>query len=321
MAKTKQVVPTAQDYAVQSHQISRASYSMPVMQRRLVYLAMAQVRPTDDDLPMIEMTVGDAARALDVGVGGSQYEQVIAAVDGAMSRVLTIHGEDGWEKINWFRRVAYVKSRNVIKLQLHPDLKPYVLALQNAFAIIPIKDISRLQGRHALRLFELIMANQGMAGTGGNKPGCWYYDVEFDHLRFLLELAPHEYKDTKNFRVRVVDGPVREINEAGLGIRVTCDYDKHRHGRRLLGVRLNVQSLRPGDPRPVNPATQTEFDEDALIAANESRFAALLEEARKGPVLPFVTDPEFHFRQEALAKLQAEQAAIATPRRGRKPKA
>lgn len=276
MAKAKQVIPTTQDYAVQSTIISRASYSMPTMQRRLVYLAMAQVRQDDDELPMIEMTVGDIARALDVGTGGSQYDQVVAAIDGAMGRVLTIQTEDGWEKINWFRKVAYIKTRNAIKMQLHPDLKPYCLALQSAFSTIYIEDVAKLTGRHAQRLFELIMANNGLAGTGGNKPGCWYYDAEFAHLRFLLEIAPHEYKMTNDFRKFVIDGPVREINEAGLGIRIECDYDRFRRGRQLLGVRLNCKTLKKGEPRPVTPATASEFDDQAWIDTNQELYESLL---------------------------------------------
>lgn len=305
------------DYAVQAHQISRASYSMPVMQRRLVYLVMAQTRPGDDELPGVEMTVGDIIRALDLGDSGNRYEQVEAAIDGAMSRVLKIDTGDGWEKFNWFARCRFIKSRSVVKMQLHPDLKPYVLELQSAFSIVQIEDVAKLSGRHAQRLFELIMANYGMAGTGGNKPGCWFYDVEFAHLRFLLDIAPHEYKDTKNFRVRVIDGPIREINEAGLGIRVECDYERFRHGRRLLGVRLNCKALKKGDPRPVGPATKAEGEESALIHKYPDLYEKYLAEERQAP--PMFGDPELYAQGQAVKRLVAHDKA--QPRKARTPRA
>lgn len=316
MSKAKQVIPKGSDYAVQSHQISRASYSMPVMHRRLIYLLMSQVRPTDNDMPEVEMSIGDIARALGLGDGGRQYEEIRAATRGALSHVLDLDTDDGWVQFQWLSRCRYIKTRDAVKLKLHDDLKPFVIELQSAFSMLSIADISQLQGRHALRLFELIMSNKGFAGKNGNKPGCWYYDAEFAHLRNLLRIAPNEYALTKNFRVRVIDGPVKEINDANLGIRVECDYDRFRKGRQLLGVRLNVKTLKKGDPRPVQPATQTELDEESLITAYPARFDYLLSEERKNGCLPFVTDPEFAYRQAALAKLQAELAQKSTKPRG-----
>lgn len=276
MAKIKQVVPTSADYAVQSHQITRSSYSMPVMQRRLVYLAMAQVRPSDTELPEVEMTIGDIARALGLGDSGRQYEEIRSACKGVLGNVLDLDTEEGWIQFQWFSKARYIKTRDAIKMKLHDELRPYVLELQNAFSIISIADISKLQSRHALRIFELVMANQGMAGTGGNKPGCWYYDAEFAHLRHLLQIGSNEYQMTNNFRKFVIDSPVREINEAGLGIRIECDYERFRRGRRLLGVRLNCKTLKKGDPRPVNPATASENEDQAWIDANRELYETLL---------------------------------------------
>lgn len=317
MSKTKQVVPTRDDFALQAHQISRSSYSMPVMQRRLVYLAMAQVRPSDEDLPEVEMTIGDIARALDLGDSGRQYEEIRAASHGALSHVLDIDTEEGWVQFQWFSRCRYIKTRDSLKLKLHDELKPYVLALQSAFQAIPIADISRLQGRHALRLFELIMSNRGFAGKDGNKPGCWFYDAEFSHLRHQLMIAPDEYPRTGDFRVRVIDGPVREINEAGLGIRVDCDYDRFRRGRQLLGVRLNVKSLTKGEPRPVHPATKSETEDEALVAANQALFDRLLAEEPED-----MFGGELARRANAFSRLQKHPEVIRPtpepPKKGRK---
>lgn len=319
MSKAKQVIPTPSDYAVQAHQISRASYTMPVMHRRLIYLAMAQVRPDDEDLPEVEMTVGDIARALNLGDSGRQYVEIRAACAGALSHVLDIDTDDGWVQFQWLSRCRYVKTRDAIKIKLHDDLRPYVLELQSAFSMLSIADISRIQGRHALRLFEQIMSNKGMAGTGGNKPGHWFYDIEFDHLRHLFKIAPHEYKLTADLRKWVIDAPVREINDADLGIRVECDYNRFRRGRRLLGVRLNVRTLRKAEPKPVHPATASEAEEAADLAkltpSEQARYDDILrEELAQGELALTEGNPFKTARAEAraLARLREEQAASKT---------
>ena len=311
--KALKVIPTEADYVVQAHKISRAAYDMPVMQRRLIYLAMAQVRPTDDELPIVQMTVGDVVRALRLNDSALRYEEIRAAVRGMMERVIEVDEPDGWLLYHWVDTARYIKSRDSIVLKLSDELKAHVLQLRDTFAIISIADIARLQGRYALRLFELVMSNKGHVGKDGNKAGEWYTDLEFDHLRAMFKISPDEYKMTADLRRKVVDSPVREINEADLGLYLECDYSKYRRGKRLFGVRLKCKLISRNDLRPVSPATKAEEEDEALLAANAERFAVLLaEEKAQGefPETRLGLSPEIIAHSHALTRLKAEVAAL-----------
>lgn len=301
--KALQVVPSDEDYVLQANQISRAAYTMPLMQRRLLHLVMAQVQIHDDSLGVVEMKVGDVVRALRLGDAGPRYEEVRLAAKALVSQVLDVDTPDGWKIYPWVRLAEYIRSRDVVQFRLSEDLLPYIRDVQDLYQTIAISDMTALQGKHALRVFELVMANRGFAGRGGNQPGTWYVDLEFDTLRTLLKIKPNEYKLTADLRKYVVDAPVREINEAGIGLRVECDYDTLRRGRRLLGVRLKCKLLKKSDPRPVTPATKQEDEEERLKEKYPERYAELLAEAKKQRALPGLKlDPEL----EALRRLAEE---------------
>ena len=102
-------------------------------------------------------------------------------------------------------------------LVFNDEIKGYLLGLRDHFTVFSLGDVGRLQARGA-RYFEWILANQGFEGTGGNRKGEWFVDIEFSALRTMFMIAPSEYKRTSNFRMRVVDDPIREINDADLGI-------------------------------------------------------------------------------------------------------
>lgn len=301
--KALQVVPTDEDYVLQSNQISRAAYTMPLMQRRLLHLVMAQVQIHNDSLGVVEMKVGDIVRALRLGDQGNRYEDVRLAAKALVEQVLDVDTPDGWQIYPWVNLAAYIKARDVVQFRLSEELLPYIRDVQALYQTIAIADMSALQGKHSFRIFELVMANRGFMGTGGNRPGEWYTDLEFDTLRTLLKIKPNEYKLTADLRKYVVDAPVREINEAGIGLRVECDYDTLRRGRRLLGVRLKCKLLKKSDPRPVTPATKQEDEEERLKEKYPERYAELLAEAKKQRALPGLKlDPEL----EALRRLAEE---------------
>ncbi len=305
MAKSKQIAPTAADQVFQSHKISRAAYDLPVMARRLVYVAMAQVRPTDESLPVIEMSVGAVVRALGLSDQGNRYEEVRAAVRILMGSVLEIETTTGWSMRHWVDKADYVKKTDTLQIKISDELREDVLECQRLFSIFALADVGRLQGKYSLRLFEIVMSRKGQEGTQGNKAGHWYADLEFSNLRALFKIGPSEYALTRDFRLRVIDGPVREINEAGLGLRIECDYDKFRIGRCLIGVRLNCRSIARDEPRPVSPATKSEMDDEALIAGHQEQFDLFLKrELAQGDF----SDMRKGFSREQIASTAALKA-------------
>jgi len=272
----KDVVPSLGDYAIQAHEISRSAQAMPVILRRLVYLTMAQVRPGDASFMEVHMKVGDIARALGMddkegGVAGPVYERIRACIVEGLKEIIQIKQPDGkWTAFQWFARAQYDPKTDHIQVRLHDDLRPYVLEVQKAFKTFAIKDIAKLQGKYALRVFELVMTREGQA----SKSGRWWYEVEISELRIMFKLGPNEYTRTNDLRVRLIEDPVREINEAELGIYLTPAYI--RQGRRLLAVRFNCQKVGPGGARPARAPTTEEEEDERLIDAHKAAPGRIL---------------------------------------------
>jgi len=312
------VVPTSKDYVMQAHAISRAAYELPLLQRRLLHLLMAQVQIRNDGIEIVEMSVGDIVRALEMT--DNRYNEIRSACRGLTEQVLDIDEPDGWTVHHWVDTAKFIKSRDVVRFRLSIDLVPHILGIKELFRLIPVHDINVLTGVHTYRIFEMIMANRGYAGKANNGAGEWFVDFDFGDLRTLLKIKPTEYRLTADFRKRVIDGPVREINDAGLGIRIECDYDRFRKGRMLKGVRLKCRLLRAGEPRPVGPATKAEHEDDELAAAYPEKYAELLKAEEASPPLPGVDllfSPEHRAFTKLNAWVKAQTAAEAKPRRGR----
>jgi hypothetical protein len=308
----KDVIPTPDDYAVQTHEISRSAQAMPVLLRRLVYLVMAQVRPGEPELMEVHMKVGDIARALGMAnsngnVPGAVYERIRGSIVEGLKEIIEIKQPDGtWTGFQWFARAHYDPKTDSMQIRLHEDLRPYVLQVQKAFRTFAIKDIARLQGKYALRIFELVMTREGQA----SKSGHWWYETEISELRIMFKIGPNEYPRMNDLRVRVIENPVLEINNADLGIHIVPEYI--RRGRQLFAVRFNCLRINREDPKPVALPTVEEDNDEAFIETHPQRFAELLKEIKEeGELFPLAgySTPlmrELAQRGEALNRLRKE---------------
>lgn len=265
MAKQKSVTPTEDDIVNQSNDLSRASYTMPVIQRRLIFLAMAQVRD-DDSTREFSMPVAAVLRAL--GMSDDRYREIRTEVDKVFDHnKVSVDTPKGWKVFTWITEAEYIAegedvSRHTLVLTLNRNIVPYARTLKKSFHQFRIADIAKLQGRHALRIFELICSNMGLAGKGGNKPGEWFFDTSIADFRRHLGIHETEYPRPGNLRVRVIDAPVEEINRANLGLRVTVEYG--RNGKFLTSIRFLCKLENPSEPKAVNPSPATESEKEAL---------------------------------------------------------
>lgn len=314
MARTKgiQVYPDANGFIKQANQLARMAYSLPGTQRGILAVLISQVQVRKNGFELLEVAAGDMARALGIAPGNNDWlREHMKALRG--QTLGQEHPDGSWKVFGWVDTIEFVKSRDVFKFRLSPDLLPFILDLKAQWALIQIADLNKLTGKYSHRIYDQVMSASGFEGQGGNKPGEWFVDLDFADLRVLFRIEEGEYKRTESFRRVVIDNPVRQINEANIGIHLAADYDRFRRGRTLSGVRLLVKSTLPGEPRNVTPSPQ-EDEEAALIAINQDLYNRLLRE-----------EPEDMFGGELARQGNAYQALLKHPdlkplpkKRGRK---
>ena len=230
MALHPQVIPDEEDYVFQANSMARAAHKTPVMARRLVFVAMAQVRAYQESPSWIEMKANDLRRALGMADAGGYRDELRDASKALLSHVFDIDTPTGWQQFQWANEAQYIKSRDVYQIKL--SMATFTMAkAMGAHAKIQLADLAKFQGQYALRIFEMIVADHGHEGKNGNKPGTWFTDLMFEDLRVRFKILPTEYagRTGKNdFRKNVIDFPIQEINAANVGIKITPDYDRFR---------------------------------------------------------------------------------------------
>lgn len=215
-----------------ANDILMGKQSMSLQTARLIRLLITQVAEHDKDLKTYTCRIADLADFLGVSTS-NLYRDVRSVCECAMKSVVYIgtgNPKAPWELIHWLDTAKYDGNGN-LTLRLSDELKPYVLELSAWFTQYKLKHILSLSSFYALRLYELIKCEDGR--TGGYQSEL-VFDLE--DLRRCLG-CEKKYAAFKDFRKRVIEVAVREINDKS-DIYIIPTYQKQ--GRAVASVAFEI---------------------------------------------------------------------------------
>jgi plasmid replication initiation protein len=141
----------------------------------------------------------------------------------------------------------------------------------------------------------------------------------------MLSVPDDSYHETRDFRKKVVEYPLKEINQAGIGLEVTTESIKQ--GRNLTGIKFNCKKvaktvsvkgkgkkktgagqLELADPNPKTESQRGEKENQRLKERYPDEFATLYEAA-------LVASPPSFTKSNILGKVAAESEAFIALRK------
>lgn len=193
---------------------------------KLVKLLIAQVRQDDAEIYPYSAKVSDLARIF--GVSEDRvYKVANQTVDNLLTRLIRIktggtdkRGNPNERKFQWLTESQY--EDGTFHIRLHPNLKPFVLDLQELFTQYPLEAVLKLPTANAIRLYELLASWQN-ATVRPDKP---IYFVNGERLRkdeiafTIKELREYfecldKYPNGGDFIRRVINPAAKAIRESG----------------------------------------------------------------------------------------------------------
>ena len=114
--------------------------------------------------------------------------------------------------------------------------------LEEHFTSYQAKQVAHLTSKYAVRLYELLIAWR----EAGKVP-----PIEISEFRNRLGLLDDEYTAMHNFKKRVLEPSIQQINEH---TDITVTYEQHKKGRLISGFSFRLkQKVQPKIEKPVDP--------------------------------------------------------------------
>lgn len=216
---------TNRQVVAQSNSILGARYELTETEQKIILLAIAQVDSiNDDEFFIYRVTIPELEKYLGVELKQQQLKETCRRL---LQRVITIQTQSGWRMFQWINRAEYFNGENAIEFKISDDIKPYLLKLKGNFTKLQLENAIKFNSKYTIRFYQFLMKLQN---TTERKER-----YELDDLYKMLML-PKTLRSFGNFRQKVLDPSIKEINEKS---EIKASYEIGRTGRKYTNITLS----------------------------------------------------------------------------------
>lgn len=228
----------SRNYVCQHNKLISGIQTLKLNSAKLVRAAIMQVVKEDMEFKPYVITVAELAELLNVSKS-NLYRDINSITDDIINNPVKLQENDGkkirWIKIPWVKRCEY-NSDIGVAIKLNDELKPYLIELKKNYTQYTLDSILGMKSVYTLRLFELLQSK--IYTYTLPKEGI---DIEFsvESMKEMLGCNISTYDSFSNFRSRIIDTAVKEINDKTL-YYVTFQYKKS--GKAVTDIIFNVNT-------------------------------------------------------------------------------
>lgn len=259
-------------YIVQANPLIEAKKHMNVTEMRLFGLGLSDIRPhiTDGKIHDVDfhdtwITYKELEDLFHISneseenngkskkISGGSVTNLKRQIKKAFQSYIEIPNDKGGFRLNHiYEEMEYFPQEGLL-IRFHDKLKPYILDLVGkAYTSYKLKLLFLLSSEYSQRIMELLLKQKGFFDEEHQKV---YYDVTTEELRRELDIPDNLYVGRMdNFKSRVLDLPIKEINEK-TDYKVT--YNVIKKGRRITGFRLWLE-IKKEENAPVSEERKLE---------------------------------------------------------------
>ena len=146
---------------------------------------------------------------------------------------------------NWVQSIAYANNSSYVKIKFTEAVMPLITNLEKHFTSYQLEQVKDLTSIYAIRLYELLISWRQTKKV----------ELSLVDLRLKLGIEPNEYKAMNNFKAKVLDLAVSQINEH---TDITVKYEQVKQGRSITGFTFTFKQ------KAKATAHQTQRDENNL---------------------------------------------------------
>lgn len=219
---------------VKTNQLNSALQNLSLPEIRIIQLAIVDARETNTGLSTDKPLRIDALRYAEMFETTRQngYKRMKDAEENLFNRRFSYIDERGeLIKSRWIQQVTYLDDEGAIELVFTLAVVNGISRIDGAedfFTSYLLEQTAGMDSIYSVRLYELLV----QWVTAKNTPL-----FELEKFRDQLGVEDHEYKRMGNFKLRVLDLAVKEINEKS---DIKVSYSQVKKGRTITGFKFKV---------------------------------------------------------------------------------
>jgi plasmid replication initiation protein len=198
-------IATLRDYKVVKNNklIQKARYNLSAQEQKIVLYLISKIKPADTEFELYEFRIKDFCEVCGIDErSGWNYAFLKKAMKDLADKSVWVTLDNGLETIvRWVERPYIDKRSGTIKIKIDELMRPFLLELKAHFTSYSIYYTLAMRSKYSIRIYEMLKSYENLGE----------YTIELDILK--KKLFAEKYPVYKDFRVKVLDVAMREIND------------------------------------------------------------------------------------------------------------
>lgn len=242
------------ELVVKSNALVEASYKLTLVEQQLVLFAICAGREQEQMLTKsspISVNALDFARQF--GLNPTKvYAQLKDATQTLFNRQIIVHdnhpksGKPRTTKLRWVSEIAYTDGDGLVEFKFSDKVIPYITRLGSEYTRYHLGSVSHMSSVYAIRIYELL--SQYLT-IGARR-------FELLQLKEMLGVS-NEYSDISDFKKRVLDVAVLQINEHS---DIKISYTQEKTGRAVTAIAFSIRKKTAAVTAPKKPKKPVQLE-------------------------------------------------------------
>jgi len=207
--------------------IQKSRYSLSAQEQKMILYLISKIKPEDIELKEHTFEIIDFCRVCGLdNDNGANYKYIRQTLKDLRDKSIWITLENGKETtLAWIDKVTMDKNSGTVEIKIDDMLKPYLLQLKEKFTVFSLYFTLAMKSKYSIRLYEILRSYQNLG------------ECEFEIGRLKSMLSAETYEVFKDFRVKVLEISMREINQVS---DILASYELEKKGRKFHKIKFSI---------------------------------------------------------------------------------
>ncbi|NPV00009.1 MAG: replication initiation protein [Brevinematales bacterium] len=215
----------------QSNLLSFSRHDLNSVEKRILYLIVARIKPDDKDFHDYTFTIKELVEGLDIGADNHTF--LIETTEKLMKKVYQIPMEDSKDLIIApISSAVHDKLLHTLTFRFDPNMKPHYMELKKNYTQYQLEIVIGLKSVYSQKFYEMAksIANKG-------DPTVRYSIAEW---RYLLFIEPNEYKLYADMKRKIFNVAQKELDEK---TDIHIEFKEEKSGHNVNWVWMEVHKI------------------------------------------------------------------------------
>lgn len=227
---TKIEIAKQRDYKVvkANEIIQKARYDLNITELKAFAYILSKIKPNDTENMEYSFSIKDYCQVLGIDYkNGGNYNYIKTTLKNLRDKSFWLLDENGQEvTVGWLSKVKINKGSGKIIVKLDEDIQKYVLGIFNNYTQYSLLSTLPMKSSYSFRIYELL---KSYAFTK-------FHEFDIDDLK--SKLGATHYKNFKDFRKKVIEIAIKEINEY---TDIDVSWESITKGRKVVRVKFYIK--------------------------------------------------------------------------------